>query len=231
MTPEPVEITAAGCALRAQLWPGDPAWILLLHDVGPDEDLDRWLPLIPALLAEHFSILAVDLRGHGASDGDWCDDTSADDITAIVRFVRAREPEMVVAISAGASAFDAIRAAGEEEVDGIVSLSATLLPETSPLPRKGRAPSGWRSGVRADLPRAPGTPKLFLVGAHDTAARETTAALRAASIGWALVVTYPTQDHGTELLAGTWASYAREQILGFIRERRYLARSSVRESW
>jgi len=79
--------------------------------------------------------------------------------------------------------------------------------------------------MRSLLPRASGIPKLFIVGAHDPAARETTADLRASSIGWALVVTFPTEQHGTDLLGGDWSGHVREQILGFVRECRYLARS------
>jgi pimeloyl-ACP methyl ester carboxylesterase len=248
MTPHPVEIVAQDdCVLRGQVWPGESDWIVLLHDVGPDEDLDRWHPLVPVFLAERLTVLAVDLRGHGASDGEWQDTTAVGDAAAIVRYARDRGAELVVVVAAGQSVVDSLWASECVSVDGVVGLSATApyppnplppepwrkgedaLIETSPLPRSGRVPGTlwvrWRQGVRAVLPRAPGIPKLFIVGAHDSAARETTADLRAASIGWALVVTFPTEQHGTELLGGDWAGHVREQILGFVRERRYLARS------
>ncbi|MEA2583670.1 MAG: hypothetical protein QOF33_1755, partial [Thermomicrobiales bacterium] len=53
--------------------------------------------------------------------------------------------------------------------------------------------------------------------------------LRTASIGWALVVTLPTDEHGTALLEGTWLGHISEHILGFVRERRYLARQDASE--
>ncbi len=39
--------------------------LLLLHGLGCDSS--TWLPVLPAL-AEHFTVIAPDLLGHGASD-------------------------------------------------------------------------------------------------------------------------------------------------------------------
>ncbi|MEA2596654.1 MAG: hypothetical protein QOF01_3123 [Thermomicrobiales bacterium] len=240
MTPSPVEIAAAdGCVLRGQLWPAASDWVILLHDVGSDEDLDRWRPLVSSLLAESLSVLAVDLRGHGASDGEWRADEAVDDVTAIVRFTRTRGARFVVVVVAGASALSALWALERGSVDGTVLLSATQVgvaggmeeestsAKASPPPTLGEGPGV--GAIPAPLPRGPGIPKLFIVGAHDREAHETTGRLRAASIGWALVVTLPTDEHGTALLEGTWLGHISEHILGFVRERRYLARQDASE--
>ena len=47
-------------------WPGDDTWVVLVHDVG--DDIDVWRPLRVALAARGWSVLALDLRGHGGSD-------------------------------------------------------------------------------------------------------------------------------------------------------------------
>jgi pimeloyl-ACP methyl ester carboxylesterase len=216
--------------MRGQIWPGATAWVVLLHDVGPDEDLDRWRLLLPSLLAEHLSVLAVDLRGHGASDGEWRADAVAGDIAATIRFVRERSDDPVVIVAAGRSAVDALWAAEREGVGGVVLLSATF---EVPGPGTSSAGSGAATvgeGAGSSLPRAPGIAKLFLVGAQDTRSRQTTASLHSVAIGWAVVITLPTGEHATELLMGSTAGHAREQILGFLRACRFLARSATKDT-
>jgi hypothetical protein len=208
MTPLPLAIVAGdGCALRGELWSGGSARVVLLHDVGPEEDLDRWRPLIPFLLAAELSVLAVDLRGHGASDGDWCEDKAVDDVVSWIRMARAAGAPFVVAIAAGATAEHLLWAADRTELDGVVLLSAM-------------APEGF-----SRVPRGAGVPKLFLVGTNDPVSRESTGNLRRASIGMALEVTFPTHEHGTALLRGVWNGHVQEQITGFVRQYRYPSKS------
>src|SRR5215213_2625393 len=103
--PLPIEITTIDdCALRGQLWPGDSAWVVLVHDIGSDEDLDRWLPLIPSLRKLSVSVCAVDQRGHGASDGEWADETADGDLGTMVRYARANGADFVTVIAAGVAA-------------------------------------------------------------------------------------------------------------------------------
>ena len=54
--------------------------------------------------------------------------------------------------------------------------------------------------------------------------------MRAASIGWTLVVTFPTHDHGTDMLAGVWAGRAREQICLGVHFARHPAHFTVGEA-
>lgn len=230
MTPQPVEMLARdGCALRGQIWPGGSEWSVLLHDVGPEEDLDRWRPLIPGLLAEGLTVLAVDLRGHGVSEGVWGDDTAVGDTVAALRFARESGARFVAAIAAGLSGIPVLRAVEQEAVEGVVVLSA-MPPRrrhSSPATSSTRRSDSAEGGEGERLPRGAGIPKLFIVGAHDLLAREASERLRRASIGWALEVTFPTDQHGTGLLHGAWLGHAGEQIRGFVREQRFLARSSV----
>jgi pimeloyl-ACP methyl ester carboxylesterase len=205
MTPEPIEITSRGITLRGQRWPGDAVTVLLLHEPGEEHDLDRWRPLIPYLLGNGATVLAFDLRGHGASDGDWDPHCAVEDVAAVV--AEARVQASVVVCAAGESAIAALRAAELAPIDGLILLS--------PAPVYGQPPRG--SGV----------PKLLIAGAHDASRRDTVAHLRAASIGPVLSVLVPTSAQGTDLIAGDIAATCREHILTFLNERRLEARQHV----
>ncbi len=74
MKAEAVQATTAdGVTLRGELVRGGDVWICLVHDVG--EDIDAWRPLRPGLARKGWSVLALDLRGHGGSDGEWTDES------------------------------------------------------------------------------------------------------------------------------------------------------------
>jgi pimeloyl-ACP methyl ester carboxylesterase len=211
MTARLVEIAAAdGTVLRGQLWPGDAYWVVLLHDIGGDQDLDAWRPLAPSLTARGVTVLAVDLRGHGASDGLWDTGAAAGDAAAVLSYARAGGALGLTVVAAGASAETALRIAPSARVDGLVLLSP---PAVDP--------------ARVAELRAPGVAKLFVVGTADAALDQTTSGLRNASIGWALAVGLPTAEQGTALLGGPWASQVGEKVLGFVGERRYLARKAT----
>jgi len=239
--PQPIDITTLdGCVLRGHLWPGGHDWVVLVHDVGPDDDLDDWHPLLPGLKALDVSMCAVDLRGHGASDGEWTDTTAVSDVVTVVRFARANGAAVVIVIGAGVAVLPVLAAGEREPIDGVVSLSADMRaksdgPALSNAPELGADRYLSTNGERAvisrhpihELPRSAGIPKLFIVGAHDHSARETTSHLHRASIGWSVIVTLPSGEHGTGLLVGEWLAHIREQIAGFVRERRYLARAKT----
>jgi pimeloyl-ACP methyl ester carboxylesterase len=208
VTPEPVEIDAGAVTLRGLWWPGDGLAAILLHAPGDNFDLDRWRPLIPYLLGIGASVLAVDLRGHGASGGDCTPDTSNGDITSVVAFARKRS-RVTVVCAEGASALEAIRSAETAAVDGLVLLSP-------PQPD-------------CDPPRGAGVPKLFIAGSFDESGASAVARLRDASIGSARSVLVPTSDSGIALLTGELAATCREQIVAFLNERR-LETGSVQRS-
>jgi len=58
-------ITVGQVALHVARWPSDGPPLLLFPAMT--QTWDAWLPVIPALV-KRFSVVAVDLRGHGASD-------------------------------------------------------------------------------------------------------------------------------------------------------------------
>lgn len=204
---------ADGVILRGLRWAGSDAWAVLLHDHGEDEDLDRWAPLTLALAARGWTVLAVDLRGHGGSDGVWDPSRLADDLTALVENARAGGARFVAVISAGEAAILTLRAAAATRPDALVLLSPPLAPG-QPL---------------TDL-RGAGEAKLIVVGGGDAALRAAAERLMTAAIGWVLLVSLPAAEQGTALLHGDVGGHLQEQIAGFLAERRFLAGAAKQPS-
>jgi pimeloyl-ACP methyl ester carboxylesterase len=204
---EPVEIAVnpATC-LRGQLWAGGGQWLILLHDVGPDEDLDQWAPLVPLLTGQSWTVLAVDLRGHGASDGAWDVAFAAPDIAAWVEFARARGASFVGAIASGVSAASTLEATQATRFDALVLLSPS-----------------FEDGQPLTNLRGAGEAKLIIVGGGDPEARVRGERLCKVAIGWVALVNLPSSDQGTDLLDTPVAAHLSESVTGFLREHRYLA--------
>jgi pimeloyl-ACP methyl ester carboxylesterase len=205
MSFEPVELcTRDGLVLRGECRQGEPDWLVLVHDVGGD--LDAWRPLIGLAELRGWSVLALDLRGHGGSDDPWDPDACVADVVLATSEVRRRGARAVCVAGAGEGAIAALRAAAESPPEALVMLSPGPVPED-----------------HAGSLRAPEVSELIVVGSHS--ARDDADARRVAelSIGPALRVGLPTSAHGTELLAGALAQQAIEHVAAFWDEQRYLA--------
>jgi pimeloyl-ACP methyl ester carboxylesterase len=189
---EPVElVTADGVLLRGLARGDEEAWVVLVHDEGAD--LDSLAPLAEGLADARFATLAVDLRGHGASDGEPDFDSAALDVQAALDWARAAGAAEVFLVAAGAAGEGAL-VAGRE-------VGATVL--FSPRVRED-APVRERTG-----------PKLLLAGAGEPVHE-----LSARLIGPRLVVELPTPRRGHELLAGDSAPQALGHSIGFIMQAR-----------
>jgi hypothetical protein len=84
--PLPVEIEVeAGTRLRGHEWLvlGPP--VVMVHDEGGA--LDAWGPALQMSADAGFHVIAVDLRGHGLSDGDADLSSLESDVAALVRHV------------------------------------------------------------------------------------------------------------------------------------------------
>lgn len=88
-------ITVGSIALHVARWVADLPPLLLLPAMT--QTWDAWLPVIPALV-QHFSVTAVDLRGHGASDhperGYKLSDYAAD-VVALTERLGWRQPSVI----------------------------------------------------------------------------------------------------------------------------------------
>lgn len=212
MAPRAVELSAAdGLTLRGLCWENGPSWALLVHDAG--EDLDAWEDLPETLGGRGWSVLALDLRGHGGSDDPWDPDRADLDAEAAAVFARARGAGAVCAVAAGFAGLACLRTAARIEMNALVLLSP------SPLDERG-----------TDGLRGAGASKLIIVGSQDAKASADAEALARASIGWVLIVSLPTAERGIALLHGQHGVQAREQALAFLEEQGYLARSEAGET-
>jgi pimeloyl-ACP methyl ester carboxylesterase len=204
----PVELALQnGLVLRGQQWGDGPDWIILLHDIGEDRDLDDWRPLLPVIMSGERTLLTLDLPGHGASDGVSDITVLCTIIDEILAFARSRNAAWIAVAGAGRTAAVALEAAGQTPIDALLLIS----PEIGP--------------GRAEELRGRGEPKLFAVGSRieslNTAAREA----RNRSIGWAMLVSLPTEAQGTSLLGGPYSSQLTERIVAFLAEQRVLTRT------
>jgi pimeloyl-ACP methyl ester carboxylesterase len=188
----PAEVESAGGAtLRGERWCGDDAWLVLAHDRG--RDLDDWRPLQSLVEQRGRSALALDLRGHGGSDGgEWNPEA---DLAAAVADVRAHGAGVVTIVAAGESAVAALR------------VSSDVLVLLSP-PHDGDF----------DRLQLAGVPRLFLYGSQNDDIDRAVATLRSAAIGWAGAIAFPTAEQGAQLLAGEWAWQALGHIGAFLDE-------------
>jgi pimeloyl-ACP methyl ester carboxylesterase len=218
---EPVHATTAdGVTLRGELVRGGDVWICLVHDVG--EDIDAWRPVRSGLARRGWSVLALDLRGHGGSDGEPAGTVTELDVDLVVTLARrlgARHVGLVAAGRGGIAALQAIeRGLAEERLelpDSLVLISPGPLDGVDPMSLRGQ-----------------GLPKLLLFGARDPLAADVQA-LQRASIGWTVAVSFGTESRGTGL-AAEWPRNVVDKLGTFlgeqaatkgVGERRFLARS------
>jgi pimeloyl-ACP methyl ester carboxylesterase len=192
--------TADGLTLRGELVRGGDVWICLVHDTG--EDIDAWQSLRPGLVRKGWSVLALDLRGHGGSDGESASGAGELAVT-LARRLGGRHFSVV---AAGRGAVEALRAVERalrepafELPDSLVLVSAGPLDGADPLTLRGQ-----------------GLPKLFVHGAKDPLAADAEA-LRRASIGWTVGVTFGTETRGTALVDERTANVL-DKIVGLLKE-------------
>jgi pimeloyl-ACP methyl ester carboxylesterase len=205
MSFEPAELTADdGVVLRGECWLAGADWLVLGHDLGVD--LDSWRPLIGLAAVRGWSVLALDLRGHGGSDDPWNAAQCPADVALAVGEARLRGANTVCVCGAGVSAIAALQAASSTEPDALVLLS----------------PGPVEDGSAKTL-RGAGISKLVVYGSHAPADDADAKRVADLSIGPALRVGLPTTAHGTDLLLGRLGRQTLEHIAAFWDEQRHLA--------
>ena len=212
MTRAAVEFEAAdGTVLRGCVQGTGPRWAILVHDAG--RDLDAFAPL-SAYLAQSFTALAFDLRGHGLSDGE--DDAAAAhlDLEGAVAYARTQSALECHAVGVGTGAAAIVRAG-----TGLRLASHVLVGCPSVIPG---AEAEGREAIRR-LRAA----KLMLVGWLDRDRLEDTRRLVERAIGPTLLVGFPTGQRGHELLNGEYLSQALSHTRGFLAQHRSMLPESV----
>ena len=205
MKAEAVQATTAdGVTLRGELVRGGDVWICLVHDVG--EDIDAWRQLRPGLARKGWTVLALDLRGHGGSDGDWTGERGELDVDLAVTLARRLGARHVCVVAAGRGAVMALQAVERALPEPLFALADSLvLVSAGPL-----------DGADPMTLRGQGLPKLFVRGAKDPLGGDSEA-LRKASIGWTVGVTFGTAARGSALVAERAANLV-DKIHGLLKE-------------
>jgi pimeloyl-ACP methyl ester carboxylesterase len=207
-----VEIAAAGAVLRGEMCQRGSDWVVLVHEIG--SDLDECRPLLTNWGDDGPSVLAVDLRGHGGSDGEPDPRTVAGDVAAAIGFARSQGAAHVSLVAAGASAEGALAATEPAPVEVLVLLS----------PEAGALAEGAHGGALSSTLCA----KLIFYGSASDEAEEVSGALLKASVGPASRVAFPTAEQGAALLAGEWSAHVLDRTRLFIDEQRHLAADPLR---
>jgi pimeloyl-ACP methyl ester carboxylesterase len=186
--------------LRGLIFGENERWVVLVHDEG--QDLDAWRPLAHMLADSELCVLAFDLPGHGASDGEWAPELSAPSVMAAVDFARSAGAGQMHLVGAGVGALAVLAAAARDsdQVSSIVALSPTIDDRVADLA----------------LVREARAPKLILVGSLDQDALKDAEAVYRGAIGHCELTQFPVSSKGTALLAGEWGSHAREKVLAHL---------------
>jgi pimeloyl-ACP methyl ester carboxylesterase len=188
---EPVEIAMRdGIVLRGELEGHGDGWLVLVHDVG--SDLDFWRPL--SLAGERVTVLSVDLRGHGGSDGDAAAALDALDLLDVIAFARARGAHATVVGAAGRVVEPALAAAAEAGASGLVAIGP-LAGEVDGRPLQ----------------------KLVIVASKEPEQVAAGAAIQRRS-GATILVNLPIAGGPEELVSGAWRTNVRAYMLAFVRD-------------
>ncbi len=169
--------TEDGGLISANLYGTAERAILLVH--GGRFTKESWAPQVPAFVGAGFEVLAIDLRGHGQSQGpgeaDPSDAQLALDVLAAVRYLHSHGAKTVSIVGGsmgGAAAGDASITSHPGEIDRIVMLGAApnlpadklKSPALFIVARDDTSGDGPRlPGIRAQYEKAPQPKKLIIL--------------------------------------------------------------------
>lgn len=206
---ETIELETAGSVtLRGHLERRGPYWTVLVHDLTLD--LDSLAPLADALLRAEFTVLRIDLRGHGLSDGAVSEEATVVDVGAAVDWCCHAGAGQLFAAAAGRGAAGVLGAPADSPIAAAVLLTPSV-------------PSVW---LDARIRHWAG-PKLFIVGSGDVKSEREARLAYDACIGPRLFSQLPTSDRSHELLLGDSAVQVLSQSVGyFVHHRSELERAA-----
>lgn len=191
--PEPVELMWGTVGIRGYRWAGDADVVVLLHDV--EADLDAWADVPLVLATDGYSVVAVDLPGHGISDDPWEPERAVELVTFLADAVKPPAPRCFV-VAAGRLCGPALAAPG---VDALVALSPATV---------------------THAPDHPTPPVCIIVGGADEEASSVADRFFRNTRGWVVSSSFGTTAQSTKLYASEWGAHAIEQTLMFLRDYR-----------
>lgn len=158
--PTPVSFSASdGGTVYGDLYGAGPRGLVLVH--GGRYDKASWAGQAPAFVAAGFRVLAIDLRGYGASTGGPDSRDPADgrhlDVLAAVRFLRDRDASHVAVLGASMGGDAAARAAEAEPaaIDRLVLLAAGAYTPLTAMPGRKLFIVARDDIIGDDTPRLP----------------------------------------------------------------------------
>ncbi len=135
-SPQLVNSAADGVHIEYRIYgKGDPA-VVLVHGWACNENY--WNAQIAPLKAAHYSVVLVDLAGHGASGknrSDWSMANYGEDVASVVRQLPDRQVVLVGHSMGGLVALEATRRIGDRVI-GIIAVDALKSIGEPPMPPK-----------------------------------------------------------------------------------------------
>lgn len=181
--------------------PQSPRGVLLAHMFPTDQT--SWHAFAAELAEHELAVLAFDFRGYGCSQGERDVPQIAADVQAALALLRGEGVEEVILVGASMGGTAVAKAAAQEEVAGVVVISA-------PLSFRGLE-------VTEEELQAITEPKLFL-GSRDDPATQDTLRMERLSPPPRRSQTFAGSAHGTELLQSERAQDFKRELLQFILE-------------
>ncbi len=193
-TPQPFELQLDDSGmLRGLLWQGDQLPVLFVHDLRESDDIDCWGALPEIVQRAGHAAIAIDLPGHGLSDGEQSADRARKTVERCCQhLIQAFGPRFFI-VAAGSSS-------------GILPSAALAALVLFSPPDENGAEAAY--------------PKLLFVGAADPDARAAADRYLRASRGWTLVSSFATATQGADLLKTDHAPKIAAQLLAFLRDYR-----------
>jgi len=182
---------AIGGVLRGLQWAGTRAPVLFVHDFTDTDDLDRWCGLPASVNLSGFTVLAIDLPGHGLSDGESTVSATREAIETCLTYLSETSEKKPLVAAAGAAC----------GLLPAIPLAAAVLFSPTDV-------TGSETVI----------PKLVFVGADDPAARSAADRYLRSSRGWTIISSYATVAQGTDLLATEHALKISSQAIAFLRD-------------
>jgi pimeloyl-ACP methyl ester carboxylesterase len=193
--------TEDGLELDARLFFGHRDRIVILLHMFSSTQI-AWYPFAQELQENGISVLTINFRGYGASEGDKHPGQIDRDVRAALMFSRERGYQHVVLLGGSMGGTAAIVVAAEESVDGVISLSG---------PSRIRSLDAIKAIQRINVP-------LGLVAAsEDLSAMNAFETLSKGNrLGTITELIVPGRAHGSEILESIKSAELRRWILDFL---------------
>jgi pimeloyl-ACP methyl ester carboxylesterase len=193
--------TEDGLQLRASSYGSGPTAVILAHMRGSDRQ--SWSDTARELASGgDYTVLTFDFRGHGDSDdGDLADIDK--DMRAAIQFMRADGFDKIFVIGASMGGTAALAVAAEEDMAGVVAISAPAEFE------------GIDALARIDQITEP---KLFIAASGDKPYADDLEAMFGQALEPKERQLFDGNEHGTKLLAGDQGKQVLDAIEHFLHQ-------------